>query len=97
MSEEKIIGELQMTNVQPLVLTGAAAGHAPVLARIGERVGKLPRSLVLTGDDGVPLPAAIQKIDTRIDIYDLADLAGLPWETLGAVVVRRYMRREALV
>jgi len=96
MSEEKIIGELQMTNVQPLVLTGVAAGHAPVLARIGERLGKLPRSLVLAGDDDAPLPAAIQKIETQIDSYDLADLAGLPWETLGAVVVRRYMRREAL-
>jgi hypothetical protein len=95
-NEAQIIEELQLTNVQPLVLTGVVAAHAPVLARIAERLPKLPRSLVLSGQADVPLPAGIQKLASEIDRYDLADLAGLPWETLGAVIVRRYMRREAL-
>jgi hypothetical protein len=96
LSQQQILDELQMTNVQPLVLTGVTAAQAPALARLAEQLASLPRCLVLTGDADVPVPAAIQKIASEIDKHDLADLAGLPWETLGAVVVRRYMRREAL-
>ncbi|MEA2781820.1 MAG: hypothetical protein QOK29_3364 [Rhodospirillaceae bacterium] len=92
----QIADELQMTNVQPLVLTGVNAGDAEALKSIAEFLPSKPRTLVLTGDPGIAVPPAFDVISTGIEKYDLADLAGLPWETLGAVIVRRYMRRESL-
>jgi hypothetical protein len=96
LNREQILDELQMTNVQPLVLTGVTAAQAPALAELTEQLASLPRSLIVTGDVELPLPPSIQTIGSEIGKYDLANLAGLPWETLGAVMVRRYMRREAL-
>jgi hypothetical protein len=96
LGHEQVLDELQMTNVQPLVLTGVTAAQAPSLAPLAERLASLPRSLVLTGEADIALPPGIEKLGSEIEKHDLADLAGLPWETLGAVIVRRYMRREAL-
>lgn len=92
----QIIEELQLTNVQPLVLTGVKPVHTTKLNQVAETLAVMPRTLVLTGFDDVILPTGIKRITTNIQKRDINDLARLPWETLGAVVVRRYMRREAL-
>jgi hypothetical protein len=91
-----ILDELQLTNVAPLVITGVTARNSPTLAQLAEVIGHMPRKLVVAGDADVVAPPPFRRIATRLGDYPLEDLMLLPWPVLGAVVVRKYMRKKEL-
>ena len=96
LTKATIVAELQSTNVQPLVLIGIEAKHSAMLAGVAEAALSLPRTLILSGRDDVPLPPQVRRITSRLtdDVRNLHDLMALPWEQLGAAVVRKYMRND---
>jgi hypothetical protein len=91
-----ILDELQLTNVAPFVITGLVARNSPTLAQLAEVIGHMPRKLVVAGDADVVVPSPFRRIATRLGEYPLETLMLLPWPVLGAVVVRKFMRKETL-
>ena len=94
---EEILTELQQTNVQFLVLTGVEPKHSEMIARIAKAAAHLPRKLMLVGASDVVVPPGVERVTTELldpSKYDPFDLIALPWESLGAVVVKKYMRDE---
>lgn len=96
MTKEAVIYVLQETNVQPLVLTEVEAKHSDILAQVAKSAVYLPRKIVFVGQADVVVPQTVKRIRTSLlsEQYNLSDLMALPWESLGAVVVRKYMRGE---
>ena len=90
-----VFDELQLTNVAPLAITGLTAKNSPMLARLAEVIGHMPRKLVVAGNADIVVPPPFRRITTRLGDHPLEDLMLLPWPVLGAVVVRKYMRKEA--
>jgi hypothetical protein len=82
---EWVMDELAVTNVQPLVLTGATTRHTGLLARAGEDSPHRPRTLVVTGA-AIGLPPGLKRIETRVFERDLKDLMLMPWQAIGAHV-----------
>lgn len=93
---DAIIKELQMTNVQPMVITQLEAKHSDVLAQVAKAAVYAPRKVLFSGKGDVVVPPAVKRITTQLNSgkYDVNDLAMLPWESLGATVIRKYMRGE---
>ena len=85
-----------MSNVQPLVLMGVKPPQTATLNQIAEALPTLPRRLIVTGSDDVVVPQGITRIVTSLNKYDQHDLVRLPWESLGAVLVRKHMRKEQI-
>lgn len=92
--DSQIVDELSLTNVQPLVLTGVAPEHTALISKLTAVVAHSPRVLLLVGAADVVVPAPFRRITTVIETYPLEELAAKPWQSLGAVVVRRFMRGE---
>lgn len=89
-----LMNEVMMTNVQPFVVTNVEPKHTQLVAQMARVVPTAPRKLLMVGSPDVPLPQHAKRLTTRITDFNLADLAALPLENLGAAVVRRYMRKE---
>lgn len=96
MTVDSIIVELQNTNIQPFVVTQMEPKHSELMAKVAKAAVYLPRTMVFSGASDVVVPSNVTRIKTALttSAYDLTDLMTLPWETLGSVVVRKYMRRE---
>jgi hypothetical protein len=92
----QILDELQVTNIQPFVLTRAAPEHAQLLEQIGKALPHQPRALIVTGSSDVTLPPPYRRIVPTVTKWDTTELALLPLEHLGAVVARRHMRGEQM-
>jgi hypothetical protein len=91
-----ILTELQNTNVQPFVITDCEPKHSDLISKISQAAVYLPRKVVFAGDANVALNPGCKRITTTLTDpkHNLNDLAALPWEQLGATVVRKFMRRE---
>jgi hypothetical protein len=89
-----IITELEMTDVQPLVLAGITSSTLKMTTDIIRAAAVLPRRLLLIADDDVPLHGVTTLGSDHIFNQDEVDLALLPWEALGAITLRAYMRGE---
>jgi hypothetical protein len=91
-----IMSEIEMTNVQPFVVVECTAKDSPVIGQLVKAGAYKPRTVVLAGATDVVLPPVVQRISTRLtdDIFSRNDMLALPWESLGAVVVRKFMRGE---
>lgn len=87
----KLLGE---SNVQPLVLTGAQTTDIGMIREIAPAAAHRPRRLVMSGIAEIVLPTTVRKIETKITQEDFNELNSLPWEVLGAVAIKKYMRRE---
>lgn len=99
-SAQAIVPELQSTNIQPLILTGCEPKHSSLLSDIAKAAVILPRKLVLSGSPHVIVPTQGKRVTTTLtnpDLINLEDFAALPWEQLGATVIRKFMRREFYV
>jgi hypothetical protein len=93
----EIADELQMTNVQPLVLIGAKPEHTELLRKIAEIAVLMPRRLIIGGTGAhMILPKNFVVNTTTIEAFSVDDLTVLPFEQLGATVLRRHMRHEIL-
>lgn len=96
MTMGKLRDELSLTNVCPLILTGVQPSDTSFLYDIASEARMLPRRLLLTGDPSVPIRKPLQRIQTEIWDFDDLKLAGLPMESLGALLLRRFARGEKL-
>jgi hypothetical protein len=78
------------------VLVGIEPKHSVMLAQLAEAAVYLPRTLVLSGREDVPLPPQVRRIASRLtdETRSVTDLMALPWEQLGAAVVRKHMRHD---
>lgn len=91
----KTIMELmEVTNVQPLVLTDAGARDTDLLDKIGKFGLSAPRTVLITGSADVVCPRSVERITTTLSKFAIEDLIGLPWAALGAAVTRKDMRGE---
>ena len=96
LSTAQILEELGMTNVCPLVLTGVQTSDNALINEIAAEALLRPRRLVFTGDPAVVIRKPLERIKSDIWSVDELQLAGLPMETLGALLVRRFARGEKL-
>ena len=88
-----ILDELQMTNVQPVVVTEIGPKHTSVVAELVAAARNAPRRLLLLAHPDVPLTQEVLLAD-HMQGQTINDLAALPWESLGSIVLRAYMRNE---
>lgn len=91
-----VITELQTTNVQPFVVTGVQPTDGAAISQIGQAAVYAPRTIVMTGSSDVIVPTTFKKITTQLhtERFSYEDLMTLSWESLGATVVRKFMRGE---
>lgn len=89
-----LMSELNMTNVQPLVLMGVEAQHTDLVRDLHRASLLAPRKLLVVAKDDVPIPSSLYLSGAHMMAQDEIDLAALPWETLGGMVLRAYMRQE---
>ena len=90
---QAVLEELEMTDVQPLVLAGVEARHTDWVANLILAAAVLPRRLLIMSARDVPLRVKTLNCE-HMARQDALDLVSLPWETMGAIVVRAYMRGE---
>lgn len=89
-----LFDELSTTNVQPFVIVGMKSEHGAILSDLGQAAVFHPRTVICTGASEVVLPSTVKRIETKIFDMHAQDLAILPMESIGAVIVRYYMRKE---
>lgn len=94
--KENVIQELQATNVQPFVITQLEAKNSTLLSDLSKAAVYAPRKLICSGKSDVVVPQQVKRIKTELNSgkFDLLDLMALPWENLGATVIRKWMRNE---
>lgn len=88
--------QLTRSNIQPWVITQATTTKQDRVSQILQSVEYFPRTVILTGSEDLLLPRHTQRIETMIKDTTLQELLLLPLESLGAAVVRKYARREAI-
>ena len=81
--------------MQPFSVTRLEAKHSNLIGQVAKAATYLPRKLVMSGQQDVVLPPVVKRIDTKLDQFDMNDLVSLPWEGLGATIVRKFMRKES--
>jgi len=90
-----VVEAMQNTNVQPLVYTGVEPKHSDIVSQVSKAAAQLPAKVVFSGSGDVVVPPTLKRVTTTLnEKYDLSDLIALPWENLGATVVRKFMRNE---
>lgn len=97
MDPQAILTALAETNVQPLVMTGAKLTDLPLIRQIAPVALHAPRKMVLSGTSEAVLPSTFQRIETKLtdaNLFDFNELNAMPWESLGATAIRKYMRGE---
>lgn len=93
-SPSRLLAELGMTNVQPMVVTHITTQHMEIISKLLARAATAPRKLLLVAREDVPLPGVPLTHGRDFAAAPKDELIALPWETLGGVIVRAYMRRE---
>ena len=88
--------ELQASNIQPLILTQTTAKQQDLVTSLAKLTDYAPRTIIISGNDEVVVPQQMKRIQTKIQEFNLEDLILLPLEALGATVIRRFARHEAL-
>jgi hypothetical protein len=91
-----LLNELETTNIQPLVVTDCMPKDSSLIRQVADMGAYKPRTVVFAGASDVILPPTVQRIQTRLtaDDFSQSDMITLPWESIGATIIRKYMRRE---
>lgn len=84
------------SNLQPLIITQVDQKTQPLIDAIGQLGGIAPRSVILVGKPELVVRAPVTRITTDIRKFDLNDLAPMPLESIGALLLRRCARKEPL-
>ena len=84
--------ELEMTDIQPVVMAGVKVKQETMARELMQVSTTLPRRLLVITEGDVPLASNLEA--THLLSQDRTDLLALPWETLGAIVLRAHMRGE---
>lgn len=91
-NKNTLVSELGMTNVQPLVLAGAGVEHVSLVRDLFREALTAPRRLLVMAYPDLPIAGEVQ--GDHFYEQDEVDVTALPWETLGGMVLRAYMRSE---
>ena len=89
-----LLSELEMTNVQPLVIASASVEHMSLIQTLITHARTAPRKLLILAAPDVPLPRVPVLDGNHFYNQDEVDMIALPWETLGALVLKAYMKGE---
>lgn len=79
--------ELNATNVQPLVLTDIQSQHRILLDQVLAIARYSPRPVLLVGSPLVSNRPGMERITTSVP----ADAELIPWEAIGATLIRNHM------
>ena len=90
--ERKMTG----SNIQAWVMTQTTTKDQGIVNTVAKGSSYLPRTVVFTGKDEIVVPAPMKRIATKIRDFNLEDLMTLPLESLGALIIRRFARKESL-
>ncbi|KAK1584264.1 hypothetical protein Q3G72_031359 [Acer saccharum] len=96
MTKTQILNELAITNTCPLILTGVRCEDNNFINEIVQQAAFMPRRLVLTGEAEVVIRPPMKRIVTNLWYVDAPILMGLPLESMGALILRRFARGERL-
>jgi hypothetical protein len=91
MTQHMLLNELAATNVQPLVLTDIEPQHRHLVERVIALAATAPRPVLLEGSPRMPQRPGFERITTSVEIDP-----SLPWEAIGATVLRRTMLGQAI-
>lgn len=93
---QAVVEQMQSTNIQPLVYTGIEPKHSELVSQVAKVAPQLPSKVIFSGSGDVIVPPTLKRVTTELNTskFDLTDLIALPWESLGATVVRKFMRNE---
>lgn len=87
-NRKELYDELQRSNIQPFVIYDVTAGDTTFIRETCQYAGNMPRTLIYSAKEGfiptfnsIQLPAGVKH-------------RNLPWEQIGAEVVRRFMRGD---
>lgn len=91
----KVIAQLKLTNITPLVLTHIEGRYHSVVSHILAEAPYSPRKLVLVyTDDYMIFPASVVKRET--DLESGLDFSEAEMRALGLEVIRKYCRGESI-
>lgn len=98
---QAVIKEMQQTNLQPYVIYDMDDAEPDLVSAIAKIGPNLPRKVVMIYRSG---KSALRSSFTPItnsmffdeNSYDLDDLISIPWESIGATLIRRFMRKEPI-
>jgi len=88
-----VLDELEVTNVQPFILAGVEAKHTAWVSNLIAAAQHMPRRLLIMSASDVPLRAPVVEAE-HLRRQDDLDLVAVPWEAMGAIVLRAVMRSE---
>ncbi|KGM36095.1 hypothetical protein [Inquilinus limosus] len=90
------VKRLYNSNIQPQVLHGVRPADTDKMVDLAQAAATSPSKLIFSGSEDVVVPRAAKRITTRVipSNRDFNEILALPWESLGAYVLRKYMRRE---
>lgn len=94
---KQIVKELGSTNIQPLVITDVEAKDSEMMADLCRGAVYSPRKLFILAEKRFITPPQATKIDTMFRTpgsLNLETLSAMPWESLGALIIRKHMRGE---
>lgn len=89
--------QLEITNVQPLVLVGANAKQQKLINDLVSLNQFSPRRLILVGNPDVVCGSGLSRSTTGLFDQDVEDLANLPFDLIGAMLLRRHARHEEVL
>ncbi|MDB2578940.1 hypothetical protein N9Y00_07880 [Tateyamaria sp.] len=88
--------ELNASNIQPLAIVQTDQKQQSIVDTVGKLALYVPRTVVFSGKSEVVVSSPIQRIKTNLRKFSITDLTILPLENLGATLIRRMARNEAL-
>lgn len=94
--DTEIEKQMKATNVQPWVITQLDQKKIDLMNTIAKALPYTPRVVILTGKGELPVPKGFHRIKSNIRETPLEDLVRLPFENIGMMVLRRYVRKEEL-
>jgi hypothetical protein len=84
--------DLHLTNVAPMVITDTDTSRSKLLNNVVSHARSGYRTVVITGDPNSVLNPDFQRKKTDLFDIPISELRELPWERIGAFLLRRYMR-----
>lgn len=88
--------QLKLTNLLPWTLTQVGTASQKTVQRLLKTSAYLPRTIILMGSPHLVLTGNLRRHETRLMDLPLKDFQELPFEALGAEIVRRHLRKEDL-
>lgn len=86
--------DLHLTNVAPMVITDTDWSRSKLLNNVVSHARSGYRTVVITGDPNSVLNRDFQKKKSDLTDIPIEELRELPWERVGAYLLRRYMRNS---